>query len=236
VQFGAVSLLVDAGEPCSQRLVEEGIDVAQIDAVLITHGHSDHTGGLPMLLQSAWLALRTRPLPVYLPGELIAPLRAWLEAVYLPASLLGFPLEWRAWGKGEIVIPAPGVELSVFPTTHLDNLRKRLDPEAAGKFEVFGLDLRCAGRRIVFSSDLGSPADLLPVLTEPCDVLVCELSHFRPSELHAVLRGRPIGTLVFSHLAPELNGSEHEVVASAREALPQIGRILAVRDGERVEF
>ena len=236
VQCGDVSLLVDAGEPCSQRLVEEGFDVAQVDAVLITHGHSDHTGGLPMLLQSAWLAPRTRLLPVYLPGELIAPLRAWLEAVYLPASLLGFPLEWRAWRKGERVVPAPGVEVSVFPTSHLDNLHKRLAPVATGNFEVFGLDLRCAGKRIVFSSDLGSPADLLPVLTESCDVLVCELSHFQPSELYQVLRDRQIGTLVFNHLATELNGRENEVVAAARKALPQIARILVVRDGERVEF
>ena len=236
VQCGEVSLLVDAGEPCSQRLVEEGTDVAQIDAVLITHGHSDHTGGLPMLLQSAWLAPRTRALPVYLPGELIAPLRAWLEAVYLPDALLGFPVEWRAWREGEKAIPARGVEVSVFPTSHLDKLRKRLAPAAAGKFEVFGLDLRCAGKRIVFSSDLGSPHDLLPALTASCDVLVCELSHFRPSELYEVLCDRPIGTLVFNHLATELNGRENEVVAAARKALPQIARILAVRDGERVEF
>ena len=235
VQCGDVSLLVDAGEPCSQRLVEEGIDVAQIDAVLITHGHSDHTGGFPMLLQSAWLAPRTRALPVYLPAELIGPLRAWLEAVYLPDALLGFAVEWRAWHEGERVVPATGVEVSLFPTSHLDNLRQRLDP-AAGKFEVFGLDLRWAGKRIVFSSDLGSPGDILPALADPCDVLVCELSHFRPPELHDVLRGRPIGTLVFNHLAPELNGREKELVASARDALPQIGRILAVLDGERVQF
>ena len=236
MQLGETNLLVDAGESCSRRLVEEGIDVARIDAVLVTHGHSDHTGGLPMLLQSAWLAPRKRSLPIYLPGELIAPLRAWLDAVYLPDELLGFAVEWHAWREGEKVEAAPGVDVSVFPTSHLDNLRKRLGPATPGKLEVFGLDLRCAGKRVVFSSDLGSPSDLLPVLAEPCDVLVCELSHFLPSELHEVLRDRPIGTLVFNHLAPGLNGRENEVVAAAREALPQIARILAVRDGERVEF
>lgn len=233
---GEAQILVDAGEPCSQRLAEEGVDVARIDAVLITHGHSDHSGGLPMLLQSAWLAPRTRPLDVYLPRELIAPLGAWLGAVYLPPSLLGFPLEFHAWDAAATVHPAPGVELSVFPTSHLRGLRERIDPRAARGFEVFGLDMRCGGKRIVFSSDLGSAEDLLPVVASPCDALVCELSHFRPEELFSVLRGKQIGSLLFNHLAPELNGHEAALLGAARAALPQIGEIMAVRDGDRIGF
>lgn len=56
-----------------------------------------------MLLQAAWLAPRKRPLPIYLPGELIKPLLAWLDAVYLPPALLGFSLELCAWRVSEKV-------------------------------------------------------------------------------------------------------------------------------------
>lgn len=217
-------------------MVQEGVDVTQIDAVLITHGHSDHSGGLPMLLQAAWLAGRTRPLPIHLPGELIAPLDAWLEAVYLPASLLTFPLEWRSWNPSETVSLSPAVSVSIFRTSHLDGLKRRFAALSAARFEVFGLDIRWGGRRVICSSDLGSPADLLPVLSGHCDVLVCELSHFPQSDLHEVLRSCSIGTLLLNHLAPELNGRESEVVQAAQQALPHIGNIRAVRDGERVEF
>lgn len=216
--------------------MEAGISSADIDAVLLTHAHSDHTAGLPMLLQSAWLSPREKALRVYLPRELIAPLEAWLRAVYLPPSLLGFPLQFCPWVPGECVAVAAGVQARPFPTTHLESLRRIIDSSATDRFEIFGLQMDCGGKRIVFSSDLGAPEDLLPVVEKRCDVLVCELSHFAPRELFAFLAGKDIGTLVLNHLAPELAGRERAISEDAKKALPEIRRVIVPADGEVVEF
>jgi ribonuclease BN (tRNA processing enzyme) len=51
------------------------------------------------------------------------------------------------------------------------------------------------------SADLGSPKDLEPLLAEPLDLLVCELSHFTPDEIFSYLRNLPIKQIAFVHIA-----------------------------------
>ena len=50
-------ILVDAGLSAMQlkkRIMESGLDPQKLDAVLITHTHSDHVSGLPELRPFYW--------------------------------------------------------------------------------------------------------------------------------------------------------------------------------------
>ena len=51
---GDIKLQFDAGRATSLRLSELGVGVNQIDAVFITHLHSDHTVGLVDIFQTRW--------------------------------------------------------------------------------------------------------------------------------------------------------------------------------------
>lgn len=51
---GDVHLQFDAGRATSVRLSELGVGVNQLDAIFLTHLHSDHTVGLVDILQTRW--------------------------------------------------------------------------------------------------------------------------------------------------------------------------------------
>lgn len=226
---GAVVLL-DAGEPCSGRLLELGFALDDLDAVWITHAHSDHTGGLPLLLQASWLHGRKRELPLGLPAHLKDPLMQWLEAVLLPREKLGFPLNVFPWSTGR---KHDFGDLNVTPqrTTHVAMRAGSSDGPESFLFEIAG-----AGKRFVYSGDIGSADDLDPVLEAPIDLLVCELAHVTPEELAAKLRGRKIGALCLSHVASGLADRLDEIKGFFENELSGVDAVFLPADGERIEF
>lgn len=60
-------ILVDCGSGVTQRLLAAGTPGRDLDALLLTHLHSDHLVDLYQLVVSAWHQGRDRPLPVYGP-------------------------------------------------------------------------------------------------------------------------------------------------------------------------
>jgi ribonuclease Z len=68
VEAGDLKLLVDAGRGATIRLSQLGIAIGRVDALLLTHFHSDHTIGIPDIWLTGWLeshfGTRTTPFRV----------------------------------------------------------------------------------------------------------------------------------------------------------------------------
>ncbi len=225
---GKTSLLLDCGEPVSRSFKASGLGCDTIDRIFISHLHSDHIGGLFMLLQGFWLDKRKKELRIHAPADGIAPLRQMLNAAYLFDEVLPFRVIFEPLRSGEPV-DAGEVRVTPWRTTHLDGMRRAYEGKYPGEYAAFCFELNAAHGRSGHSADLGSPKDLDPMLEEPLDLLVCELDHLRPEELFLHLKGCEIKHLVLTHLGRRYWNKLDETRELAARALPGV-RITVPRD------
>ncbi len=199
-RLGNATLLIDAGEPVCRAYKLSRLSFNALDAVVLSHLHADHCGGLLMLLQGMWVEGRKKDLRIYLPEHAIRPMRALLREATLHKPLLPYNLQLKPLQASK-PFRIGSVRITPFAGTHLDELVKRRGIKTKRWLASYHFLIEYGQSRIVHSSDLGSPRDLVPLLTKPLDLLVCELAHFTPQQICAVLRSRPIKHVAFVHLA-----------------------------------
>jgi len=219
--------LFDAGEPCSSLLVRQKIPYREIKAVFISHMDPDHSGGIFMLIQLMDLTGRKKPLSVFLPEEAIPGLNSYLKTVHLYPDRLRFPLTLRPLRNG-FSYRSRGTRITAFFNNHIKGRLKDVYPHL--KLESYSFRLSAGGRKVVYSGDIGGPADLSPLLTGETDLLITEMAHFQPEELMSFLSDKKIGTILLNHIHPDLNDCEKKLLAIGRRYLGK-KKVLVSRDG-----
>ena len=108
---------IDFGTSSLIALAQQGIEHNSLDAIVLTHLHGDHCGGVPFLLIDAMLgAKRTRPLTIAGPRDLRRRMDQIREALFPGSHVMtpGFPLTWVEMEPGKpheildlVVTPQP---------------------------------------------------------------------------------------------------------------------------------
>jgi ribonuclease BN (tRNA processing enzyme) len=176
--------LIDCGASSLVALKQAAVDLNTIDAVVVSHLHGDHFGGLPFfLLDARLMAKRTRPLLLCGPPGLPERLAAAQEVLFPGSSErpLGFALEHRTLAAGTRCA-APGFVVTPYPAEH----------EAGAP--CFSLRIECDDKVIAFSGDTEWTEQLVAAASG-ADLFICECSSWE----------RPLkGHLDYRHLAPKL--------------------------------
>ena len=161
------ALLVDCSPTILASLNRHGLSAAGIDAVVLSHLHGDHFGGLPFLfLHYLYIEPRVRPLTIVGPPGVEDRVRTLFSAMYADtaAEPLPFALMFVEIRPHE-TIRLKGIQVEAFMTVH------QKQPPSLG-FEVRG-----SGWKIVYTGDSGWTEEL-PGHTRGADLFICECSFF----------------------------------------------------------
>jgi len=230
VEAGDQRLVFDAGRGAAQRLQQLGVPFDRIDAIFLTHLHSDHVVGLPDLWLTGWILGRRT-----VPWELVGPTGTAAMAAHL-AQAFAFDIDIRVREGGQtaagarlaardvapgVVYERGGVKVTAFLVDH------------ALVAPAFGYRIDYAGRTVVLSGDtrfspaliaVARGADLLvhEVVLAPADVgpsapyYRAFAHHTTPAQAADVFsRARPT-LAVYSHIVIFGGVEEAEILSQTR--------------------
>jgi ribonuclease Z len=221
VEAGDTRLLFDCGRGAAQRLFQiDGAPLLRsIDAVFLTHLHSDHIVGLPDLWLTGWLFGRTWPLPLFGPKG-TAELATHLTAAF------AFDLKMRQQDEGlapnggrlKARDAAPGV---LYQHSGLTVVAFAVDHGPVRP--AFGYRIDFAGHTVVLSGDTRATA-AVAAQAKGADLLVHEvIAPDAERRLAAVTDPKAIERILARHATPEECG---QLFAKARPRLAVYSHIV----------
>jgi ribonuclease BN (tRNA processing enzyme) len=199
VEHDGFRLLIDPGYATLPRLLGVA-DAAEVDAVLVSHGHPDHCADLNPLLRARAMNDEPPPaLPVFAPPGALGPVLALDRP-----GMLDDAIALREF--------APGERLEVGPFGVRSWLLPHWMPNA-------GLRLEADGQVLAYTGDSG-PSPLLAELARGAGVFLAEATHpwqvdggsarylSSARQAGAVAREADAGRLVLTHLWPGTDPDE----------------------------
>jgi ribonuclease Z len=225
VQAGNQRLLFDAGRGVTIRLTQSGVPLRDVDAVFLTHLHSDHVNGLSDLWLTGWLppayGRRELPLRVYGPSgtrDMMSHLeQAHREDVRIriadeDLSKSGATIDATDVAEG-LVYERDGVRVTAFDVDHGELIKPAL-----------GYRVDFGGRSVVLSGDTRFSANLI-AHAKGADVIIHEVMAATESLL-ASDAGRRImahhsspedAARVFEAIGPRLAVYSHVILGGVTE-------------------
>ena len=230
---GKARLLIDIGSGSLFRFEKSGASLNDLDAILLSHMHVDHSNDLPALIKASFFSDRNRDLYLYgLSGNNFMPsvinfvqdlfgkngayqyLRSYLDG---NDSYRLLPHDVDATGKAEQVVLADSrYQITAVPVHH-------------GPIPALAWRVEIAGKRIVFSGDMNNDNDTLAILAKQADLFVAHHAvpegirgvarnlHMPPSIIGQIAAKAGVKQLVLSHRMNRTLGQEHISTAQIRK-------------------
>jgi ribonuclease BN (tRNA processing enzyme) len=224
---GHARVLIDMGGGSMLRFEQSGARIEDLQAILLTHLHVDHSADLPVLIKAAFFSDRTSDLPLYGPtgGGLFPDTSDFVQSLFGEKDgafryLSGFTTGDAAFRLVAHDVAAHGRD----SVAVVDDKRFRLTavPVHHGSVPALAWRVDIAGRRIAIGGDMNGDYHTLEKLASGVDLLVAHNAvpegargvernlHMPPSLIGEIAATAKVKYLVLSHRMNRTLGREAE--------------------------
>lgn len=230
---GKAKFLVDIGGGSMFQFEQSGASLNDLDAIMLSHMHVDHSNDLPALIKASFFSDRDRDLYLYGPtGNNFMPSATnFVQDLfdndgafeYLSSYVNGndvyslLPSNINAKGKTEkVALKGSDYRLTAVPVNH-------------GSIPALAWRIDVAGKSIVFSGDMSNRKGTLATLAKDVDLLVAHNAvpegargiarnlHMTPSVIGQIAAKADVKQLVLSHRMNRTLGQEDITTTQIRK-------------------
>jgi len=214
VRSADTSFLIDCGASVLPSMKRHAVRPNDVKAIVITHLHGDHFGGIPFfLLDAQHVSKRNEPIVIAGPAGIEARVREATEALFPGAT------------KIQPLFPVWYVELTPGRRSTLGTIQVTAQPvvHPAGPVSL-GVRVECARKTIAYSGDTEWTDSLIP-LAQGADLFLCECYTWEPKarnhlDYQTILqRQGELGCkrIVLTHMGEEMLSRTSEVAFECAE-------------------
>jgi len=226
---GKARLLVDAGGGTALNFGKSSANFSDLDAIVFSHLHVDHSADLPVLVKASYFDERTRDLPLFGPSGngLMPSMKEFVSAMFDgPQGAFHY--------LSDFIDPSPAsaykiisqdvsvANTSLWADFHNERFRLSAIPVHHGPVPALAWRVDIAGHSITFSGDMNGADHSLEKLAASSDILVAHNAipeealgvarklHMPPSVIAAIAANARVKKLVLSHRMRRTLGHEEQ--------------------------
>ena len=232
---GQARVLIDAGGGSALRFGQSGAQMSQLEVLLFSHFHVDHSGDFAALIKSSWFEDRNRPLPLYGPPgnefmpsttEFVSDFFGGDHGAYRYLSELFVPREKGSYKLQPHNVAASATPAAVFRNGDLAASAVRV---LHGGVPALAWRVETGGKVMVFSGDTNGEGESLVRLAKDADLFVAHNAvpegasgverrlHMPPSVIGQTAADARVKRLVLSHRMLRTLGKEDQTRAEIKK-------------------
>lgn len=229
---GKARVVIDLGPGSALRFEQSGASLNDVQAMLFTHFHVDHSADLPALIKASYFSRRTRDLPVYGPSanRLMPSARQFIDGLFGEQGAYRYLNSYLS-GDDDYRLRANDIDVSrrdVQTVLDQDGMKLSVVAVHHGPIPALAWRVDLGSTSVVVSGDMNGDYHTLEKLADHADWLVAHHAipehsnpvaralHMPPSVIGDIAARAQVKHLVLSHRMQRTLGHETEAEAVIR--------------------